>query len=349
MARNTTNNVIFGFKRIFEPMSKHARWRKQAKTLALSKEAVCRLEWFIRHEAEGNASLTCRHFGITPKTFYKWRAIFGDGSNLRVLESRSKAPHRTRQKEIMPLEEPRIIALRKQHIRWGKMKLSRLYRNTFNETISSWKIQYAIQKWKLHYHPKKNALLQQKRKRSQAKKRITELKKQPFPGYLIALDTIVLHTNNTKRYVLTAIDAVSKIAFARMYTQKSSRNAADFLQRMFYLLDGSILNTLNDNGSEFHKEFIAASRQLNIAQYWSRLKTPADNPVDERFNRTLKEEFIAMGNAAADAVSFNRNLTEWLIEYAFVRPHQTLGCDTPWEFYQKTNKVLPMYPSRTRY
>jgi len=70
--------------------------------------------------------------------------------------------------------------------------------------------------------------------------------------------------------------------------------------------------------------------------------------VDERFNRTLKEEFIAMGNATADVVSFNRNLTEWLIEYAFVRPHQTLGYDTPWEFYQKTNKVLPMYPSRTR-
>jgi len=179
MARNTTNNVIFGFKRIFEPMSKQARWRKQAKTLALSKEAVCRLEWFIRHEAEGNASLTCRHFGIAPKTFYKWRAIFSDGSNLRVLESRSKAPRRTRQKEIMPLEERRVIALRKQHIRWGKMKLSRLYRNTFNETISSWKIQYTIQKWKLYYHPKKNALLQQKRKRSQAKKRITELKNNP--------------------------------------------------------------------------------------------------------------------------------------------------------------------------
>ena len=179
MARNTTNNVIFGFKRIFEPMSKQARWRKQAKTLALSKEAVCRLEWFIWHEAEGNASLTCRHFGIAPKTFYKWRAIFSDGSNLRVLESRSKAPRRTRQKEIMPLEERRVIALRKQHIRWGKMKLSRLYRNTFNETISSWKIQYTIQKWKLYYHPKKNALLQQKRKRSQAKKRITELKNNP--------------------------------------------------------------------------------------------------------------------------------------------------------------------------
>ena len=61
-----------------------------------------------------------------------------------------------------------------------------------------------------------------------------------------------------KRYISTGIDTVSKIPFARMYTKKSSRNASDFLRRMFFLLDGSFLNALNDNSSEFHKEFIKA-------------------------------------------------------------------------------------------
>ena len=189
--------------------------------------------------------------------------------------------------------------------------------------------------------------MQKKRKRNQAKKRITELKRKPFPGYLIALDTIVIYWNGSKRYILTAIDTVSKIAFARMYTKKSSRNAGDFIKRMFYLLDGSVMNSLTDNGSEFHKEFIQACIELKIDHYWSRNKTPTDNPVNERFNRTLKEEFISLGNFTTDTVSFNRDLTEWLIEYMFVRPHQTLGYDTPWEFYQKTAKVLPRYSSRT--
>jgi transposase InsO family protein len=65
------------------------------------------------------------------------------------------------------------------------------------------------------------------------------------------------------------------------------------------------------------------------------------------YTGTLKEEFIALGNFTPDPVKFNHNLTEWLMEYTFVRPHQSLGYSTPWEFYQKTAKVLPMYSSRT--
>jgi len=330
------------------PFDKYANWRGQIEFLGLSRSARTRLEWFIYHEtrAQKNASLTCRHFGIAPKTFYKWKKTF-DGKNLRLLEDRPRAPHQKRKRAITQLEEARIVALRKEHIRWGKMKLQRLYRNLHRENISSWKIQYTIKKHRLYYHPIKNERLQKRRKRNQTKKRITQLKQRPFPGYLIALDTVVIYWNGTKRYVLTAIDTVSKIGFARMYTSKSSYNAADFLRRMVYLLDDAVWNTLNDNGSEFYKEFIRACKDLKLTQYWSRVHTPTDNPVDERFNRTLKEEFIALGNMTNDPLQFNHNLTEWLIEYNFVRPHQALDYDTPWEFYQKTAKVLPMYSSCT--
>ena len=342
------DNYRAAIQRMQAPFDRAAHWRRVAKTIKLSKKACARLEWIIyyRFTANGNASLTSRHFGISRKLFYTWFNRF-DESNLRSLEDLPKAPKNARQKEITGQEEDRIVLLRKAHIRWGKMKQQRLYLNTYGEKISSWKIQYTIQKYKLYYHPQKNAKLQQKRKRNQTKKRITELKKKPFTGYLIALDVIVVYWNGLKRYILTAIDTASKISFARMYTSKSSRNAADFLRRFFYLMDDSVLNALHDNGSEFHKEFIKACEELNISQYWSRSHTPTDNPVDERFNRTLKDEFIALGNFTPDPVLFNKRLTEWLIEYVFVRPHQALGYDTPWEFYQKTNKVLPMYPSRT--
>jgi transposase InsO family protein len=342
-------NYAAALRRLQAPFDRYGHWRKVAKTLKLSREACRRLEWLIYYETAAcrNASLACRHFGLSRKVFYGWRGRF-DPSNLCSLEDRSRAPHRKRRREITPQEESRIIALRKAHIRWGKMKLQRLYWNIYGEPISSWKIQYTIQKYRLYYHPVRNFKLQAKRRRNQAKKRITELTRRPFPGYLIALDCIVVYWFNTKRYILTAIDTVSKIAFARMYTTKSSRSAADFLRRMFYLLDGSVLNALHDNGSEFLKEFIAACRELRIEQYWTRVKTPTDNPMDERFNRTLQEEFIALGNLIPDPVQFNQRLTEWLIEYTFVRPHQALGYDTPWEFYQKTAKVLPMYSSRTR-
>lgn len=341
-------DLYFFLPKPFKILGKHERWKKEAKILNLSKEARKRLHFFIFYEtkAKFNASKTARYFGISTKTFHKWKNIF-DGKNLRLLEDRDRAPKNKRHKEITSLEEDRVIKLRKEHIRWGKMKLKRLYENIYSEEISSWKIQYTIKKYKLYYHPIKNEKLQKKRKRNQKKKRITELKKKPFSGYLIALDCIVIYWNGLKRYILTAIDTVSKIPFARMYTSKSSANAADFLRRYFYLLNESVLNALNDNGSEFHKEYIRACNDLGIAQYWSRNHTPTDNPVNENFNGTLKREFIDLGNFNPDPVKFNKELTGWLIEFIFVRPHQALGYDTPWEFYQKTNKVLPMYPSRT--
>ena len=342
-------NYAAALQRLQAPFDRHAHWRKVVKTLNRSKRARQRLEWIIFYERTNprNARKTCRHFGIAPKVFYDWLGRF-DPANLRTLEDKPRGPHRRRQRQITPEEESRIVALRKQHIRWGKMKLQRIYQTTYGQSISSWKIQYTIRKYQLYFHPARNTQLQAKRKRSQAKKRITELTKRPFPGYLIALDAIVIYWGGLKRYILTAIDVTSKIAFARMYTTKSSRSAADFLRRMFWLLDGGMPNALHDNGSEFHKEFIAACQELGIRQYWSRVRTPTDNPVNERFNRTLQEEFIQLGNFTPDPVLFNHRLSEWLIEYAFVRPHQTLGYDTPWAFYQKTAKVLPMYSSRTK-
>jgi transposase InsO family protein/transposase-like protein len=311
---------------------------------SLSLDARKRLKWMDYYHQSQNVFKTCRHFDISRKTFYYWKKRY-DPHNLFTLEDKSRAPKRVRQKEITSQEESRIISLRKQYLVWGKLKLQRLYQNIYQEKISSWKIQYTIKKYKLYPNPIKNEKLQKKRKRNQAKKRITELKKQPFPGFLIALDVITIYWNGLKRYILTAIDTVSKIPFARMYTNKSSRSATDFLQRLFYLLDGSFLNALHDNDSAFHKEFIQACQKLGISQYWSRPHTPTDNPVNENFNGTLKREFLRLGNFHSDPVQFNKELTEWLITYTFVRPHQTLGYDTPWQFYQKTAKVLPMSPS----
>ena len=42
-----------------------------------------------------------------------------------------------------------------------------------------------------------------------------------------------------------------------------------------------------------------------------------------------------------DTERFNQNLTNWLIEYNFTRPHQSLDYDTPWEYYAETAGVLP--------
>jgi transposase InsO family protein len=311
----------------------------------LSKSAKQRLKWMDYHQTHTVAQ-TCRYFGISPKTFHKWRKRY-DPHNLTSLEDLSKRPKQIRRWEVTREEERRVFILRTQHIRYGKMKLQAIYQTIYGEPISSWKIQRVIQKHQLYYSPKKNKMTQIKRARSGLKKRITTLTKEPRTGFLIALDTICLNIYGQRRYILTGIDVHGKVAFARMYPGHGSAYAADFLKRMHYLLEGKIENIQTDNGSEFGKYFVRAAEQLNLVHYHSRVRTPKDNAFDERFNRTLQDEFIALGHLTSDCAIFNKELTEWLIEYNFKRPHQALQYLTPIDFNIKYLKVLPMYPSST--
>ena len=332
-------------------LDKYTRWRTVAKIFKLSSKAKLRLEWIIYHLQGHTVAQTARHFGIARKTFYRWFCGFDEHNlySLYQLENRSKAPHHVRQPEITPVEEQRIIDLRKQYLHYGKIKLKKRYQKIYQETISSWKVQRIIIKYKLYRNPAKTARIVNKRKRAQKKKRITELKLYKLPwykkkaGYIICLDTITIYWNGLKRYIFTAIDKFGKFAYARMYKTKSSKNGKDFLYRLYYLLDGNIPRVGHDNGTEFEKYFKQACVELGITQYYSRVKTPKDNPDNERFNQTLQKELLSYGNFHPDPVIFNRLLTEWLVEYDFKRPHEALGYQTPIEFL----KVLPMYSSCT--
>lgn len=164
-----------------------------------------------------------------------------------------------------------------------------------------------------------------------------------MPGY------DVKHYNGKKLYILTAIDKHAKIASARMYENHSSISSFDFLKRLHYLLEGNIQNLQTDNGSEFMKYFEMGCNTLSIPHYFSRVRISKDNPDNERFNRTLREEFIQLGNMMYDTKKFTRNLTEWLIECNFHRLHQSLAYMTPIGFVEKYSKVSKRYSSRTTY
>lgn len=335
-------------------LDKYERWRKVAQLLRISKLARRRLEWIIYYyQNQNNASLTSRHFGLPRKTFYKWYRQFDEDNlySLYRLEDRSKAPRHVRQRQITPTEEARIMALRRQHMRWGKMKLKTLYERIYQAPVSSWKIQRVIEVYRLYRNPKKTQRIAVKRARSRAqtKKKLTELNDlrwyQKKAGYIICLDVVTVYWNSYKRYFFTAIDKYGKTAFARMYPNKSSQSARDFLLRLNYLMAGEVPRVGHDNGSEFKKLFQQSCQELNIEQYWSRPRTPKDNPDNERFNRTLREEFLAEGNFNPDLQICNRKLTEWLIEYNFIRPHESLNYQTPVE----KSKLLPMYSSYTKH
>ena len=325
---------------------KYDRWRAVGKVLKLSKEALCRLEWIIFYEtkAKKDAALVCRHFGIGRSTFYKWLNCFVE-SNLRSLETKNRRPKTVRSRQAVACKDSRVIALRKQYPYFGKKKIAVLYRRQYREEITDWYVQRVIEQFRLYFRKKPKHYT--RRKSSIVKKKITDCERKPATGFLIHLDTIVLHLSGVKRYIVTGLDEHSKIAYARMYTSHGSNAAKDFFQRLYYLLEEKVEHVHTDNGSEFHKHFDNALQALSLTHWWSRPRTPKDNPSNERFNRTLKDEFLSWGNFHPDTTIFNKKLTDWLVEYNSIRPHETLNYLTPLEFAEKTMHLSTMWSSCT--
>jgi transposase InsO family protein len=78
-----------------------------------------------------------------------------------------------------------------------------------------------------------------------------------------------------------------------------------------------------------------------IVIYWNSLK---------RYILTAVDHATKLGYAR----ELNPELTEWLIEYNFNRPHQSLGYLAPVEYIERElakvhNLVLPMWSASTRY
>ena len=348
---------IHGYRIVEKPMPVVTKWQllRALGKDTLSSQAQLKLEWILFYQTIGeqDAVKTAKHFGINPKTFHKWKGRFQE-KNLLTLEEQSRAPIKTRTRDITVVQRKRVREIRKQHLRWGKMKLQKLYIQIYGEYLSSWKFQVVIEEEHLYYDKTKIVKQREKRKQAQInpKKRITAFVKEHKAHHLWHVDTVLLsQSTGGYRYLLTAIDDVSKLAYARLYTTHSSKQAADFLKRLHYVTEGEIINLHHDNGTEFEKHFKQACVELSLPQWYSRVRTPKDNAVLERFNRTIQEEFVEMAyNGIEDIQEFNKELTDWLVEYNSVRPHQALDYLTPLEYIDTylNTEVLPMSSSSTR-
>ncbi|MBI3443692.1 transposase [Candidatus Woesebacteria bacterium] len=327
-------------------------WRDLAAYWKLSSKAKERLEWMIFYQTVGKGSsrFTANYFGVSEKTFWKWKSRFNP-KFIQSLEEKSRAPRTKRTWTVTEAQEGRIIGLRQEHIKYGKKKLKILYEDQFKEQVSTWKIERVVRKHNLYPDPeeRKKKLRRLKRRVLRPKVRIHELK-NVFPGITLwHTDSVAIWWYGQRRTIFTAIEDSTKLAFARVYPSASSRQASDFLQRLVCLTNGKLKIIHSDNGSEFAGEFEKACFALGISQVYSRARTPKDNPSLERFNWTVQDEWLSLSEVGLDDINeANLDLTNWLIEYNFKRPHETLDYKTPIQYAQiYKSEVLPMSPAGT--
>ncbi len=334
--------------------------RQYSEEMGITETAQTRLAMLEFSYQIKDVAATCKAFKLSRKNFYKWKHRYElSGKKLSALEDVGRAPHTKRKIELTFHEEMNIKHLREKHIRLGKKKLQILYKKQYGTYISQHHIQQVIEKHELYYDPVKASKIRSRKKHWGGKKlRINNVNTTDYiteeKPFFFCTDTIVLYLPyGIKRYIVTAVEWEKKIAYARVYTNKSSLSAFDFLMRLQILVNGKIAVILSDNGSEFAHYFDTACKKLGIIHIYTRVKTPKDNAVDERFNRTIQEEFMETDEyfepllTQTNLFKANERLTEWLIFYNFERPYQTLKYMSPIEYYYYKFQVSPIYPSIT--
>jgi transposase InsO family protein len=306
--------------------------------IGLSAPAKQRLRWFDHYYAhECRAALTCRYFGISRKTFYKWLKRY-DRYNLYKLQDRSRRPKKARSSMLFIKYRERVKLIRRQHPTWSKYKIGATLRQN-NMDISDSSAGYILKK--LGMYDKKIA-----RKRKQAirreryKIRIRDVDiKFRKPGDLVQMDTKeYVMCYGEKFYQYTAIDCVSRKRKLIGYSTKTAKNAELFLDKVILAFPFKIRAIVTDNGSEFKKEFDLACNTKKIPHYWTDPDTPNQNAYVESSHRIDQKEFYDIRYIPEDIDGFNEALAEWEHEYNSIRPHGSIAFLSP-NNYLKSVKI----------
>jgi len=304
----------------------------------ISGEAAKRLRWFDYYARCGNAQLTCRYFGISAQTFYRWKKRF-DPYDLTTLEAESRRPQHVRQPQTPAAVVDRILHLRQQYPRWGKDKLVVLLRregmgvstSTVGRTLGR------LKKRGVLVEPLNVRLARAARKR-RWKPRYAVRKPPGYrvdaPGDLVQVDTLQIKLNTgVIRWQFSARDVVCRWDRARAYHRPTSFSASLFLDYLERKFPFRIRAIQIDGGSEFKRHFEEACQRQKVRLFVIPARSPKLQGHVERANRTHREEFYEVEDIGLNLEEHNKQLERWTDTYNTVRPHQSLAYKTPQEYY----------------
>jgi putative transposase len=313
--------------------------RRLASIPALSKQARQRLKWFDYYNSHNrNARLTCRYFGISPQTFYRWKRRYNP-HHLESLEDRSCRPKNLRQPTASTELIMAVQRLREEYPRWGKDKLVLLAQEK-GFSVSTSMVGRILRRLKdrgVLQEPDINHVSVHKR-----------LRKRPYairkpkdyqvvqPGDLIQLDTLDIRPlPGVVLKHFTARDMISRWDVVGVYSRATASTAAHFLDKLGQRMPFTIRGIQVDGGSEFEAIFEEECRRRNIRLFVLPPRSPKLNGYVERAHRTHTEEFYEVTDSSFDLADLREQLLKWEQIYNTIRPHQSLGYLTPLKFLEQ--------------
>ena len=305
----------------------------------LSKKARQRLKWFDYYNSRGhNARLTCRHFDISPQTFYRWKRRYNP-KHLQSLEEHSRRPKRLRQPSYSMELVKAVLRLREEYPRWGKDKLVVLLRDK-GVSCSASTVGRIIRRLKdrgVLKEPVPNHISARKRQR-QRPYAIRKPKDYGInqPGELVQLDTLDIRPlPGVVMKHFTAHDVISRWDVLSVHSRATATTAARFLDTLQARMPFPVKALQVDGGSEFEAIFEEECQRRGIKLFVLPPRSPKLNGAVERAHRTHTEEFYEVTESSFDIAELRAQLLDWEQTYNTVRPHQALAYLTPLQFLKR--------------
>jgi len=314
-------------------------YKRLASIPKLSKQARQRLKWFDYYSSHGhNARLACRHFDISPQTFYRWKERYNP-RHLESLEDRSHRPRHVRQPTYSAELVNAVIRLREEYPRWGKDKLVILLRREALDCSASTvgRILHRLKERGVLRESVSNHISARKRQwqRPYAVRKPKEYEAKE-PGDIVEVDT--LDVRPLPGIILkhfTARDIISRWDVLEAHTRATSHTASGFIDTLIERMPFPIKAIQVDGGSEFQDAFETECQRRGIKLFVLPPRSPKLNGHVERAQRTHTEEFYEVTDTSFDLPEINQALLKWEVVYDTVRPSQALGYLTPLEYLEQ--------------
>lgn len=283
--------------------------------------------------SDANMTATCRAFGISRKTGYKWLRRHDEAGSVAELVDHSRRPHRSPQRTGGAITA-RVVALRTQY-GWAGEKLAP-FLDAEGITIAPRTIDRIIAR---------EGLTRADVAPAPALQRFT----RTAPNDLWQMDAKGCYPIRAGRrcHPLSILDdhsryAVGLYALPTLHTRRVHAALVDCFEQF-----GVPQAMLMDHGSPWWAPSNEAGLSTlgvfllkqGIQLLHGRVRHPQTQGKVERFHRTLGERLRWWG-VPQDLAGFTVALTAFRAEYNEVRPHEALGLQPP---------ALHFHPSRRRY
>lgn len=289
----------------------------------------------------GSFSELCEEFGISRRTGYKWLKRYGEQGTLAALADRSRRPRKSPRRTAAEPEE-QVVAYRNEY-GWGAKKIAALLQSQQGLSLSVATVNRILSRRGLvnSIHQHQPALGSFERSRP------LELIQSDFKG--------PMGRPGNQSQPLSVLDDHSRTLLGLFALQQHTYEQVMPCFRSVFQEHGVPEGMLFDHGTPWWTtsnpcgltKLVVFLMDQNIELTYGRIRHPQTQGKVERFHRTLDHAVAHRfhGKGPQTVAGWQPFYDEFRYTYNYIRPHESLGMQTPSTRYQKSSRVFEAKPS----